>query len=77
MSPDDKINFIFKAKDDKEGMKLFLSYARGGIEYLYEYFNDGASTKDDYYERVISLLDDAQIETTDNYEDMLKSLTGR
>jgi hypothetical protein len=77
MSPDDKINFIFKAKDDKAAMKLFLSYARGGIEYLYEYFNDGASTKDDYYERVISLLDDAQLEATDNYDDMLKSLTGR
>ena len=58
----------------KEGDKFNYST---GIEYLYEYFNDGASTKDDCYERVISLLDDAQIETTDNYEDMLKSLTGR
>lgn len=77
MTPDEKINFIFKAKDDKEAMKLFLRYARGGIEYLYEYFTEGASTKDDYYEKVISLLDDAQVEASDNYDEMLKILTGR
>ena len=71
LSPDQKINWIFREGGDYD---LFMQYVRGGITYLYEYFIDGASTKDDYYEKIILLLDDIQLEYNGNYDDVLKDL---
>lgn len=71
LTPDQKIDFIFKQNGDFE---LFMSYVRGGIEFLYDHFTDGASTKDDYYEKIIQLVDNAQIENDGNYEEILKNL---
>ena len=68
---DEKINWIFRENGDFE---LFMQYVRGGLEYLYEYFTDGASTKDDYYEKIITLLDDINLEYKGNYEDALSDL---
>ena len=70
-NPDQKINWIFRENGD---FQLFLEYVRGGLEYLYEYFTDGASTKDDYYEKIITLLDDINLEYKGNYEDALSDL---
>lgn len=73
LSPDEKINFIFRQNGD---MDLFMSYVRGGLEYLYEYFTqDGAATKTDYYEKIINLISDTEIENADNYDEMLNQLT--
>ena len=52
-----------------------MSYVRGGIEYLYEYFTDGATTQSDYFEKVISLIDDTQLDATENFDEFLKNLT--
>lgn len=70
-SADQKVDWIFRENGDYE---LFMQYVRGGITYLYEYFIDGASTKDDYYEKIILLLDDIQLEYNGNYDDILNSL---
>ena len=71
-TPDQKINFIFRENGDFE---LFMKYVRGGIEYLYEYFSDGTSTKSDYYEKIVSLIDEIQIQSIDDYGEALKELT--
>ena len=39
------------------------------IEYLYDYFTDGATIKDDYYEKIIGLIDDVQLDYNGNYEE--------
>lgn len=70
---DEKINWIFREDGDFD---LFMQYVRGGLEYIYNYFTDGASTKDDYYEKVISLIDEVQLEYNGNYEEVLKEITG-
>ena len=72
LSPDEKIDLIFKKNGD---IDLFMSYVRGGIEYLYEYFTDGATTQSDYFEKVISLIDDTQLDATENFDEFLKNLT--
>ena len=33
-------------------MKLFNSYVRGGIEWLYEQFTSGATTRDEYIAKI-------------------------
>lgn len=71
-TPDEKINWIWK---DGGSYDLFMDYARGGIEYLYDYFTDGATLKDDYYEKIIGLIDDVQLDYDGNYEEVLKTLT--
>lgn len=70
-TPDEKIDWIFRENGDFE---LFMQYVRGGLEYLYDYFTDGATVKDDYYEKIISLIDDIQLEFNGNYDEVLTSL---
>ncbi len=72
LDADQKINFIFRENGDYD---LFMQYVRGGIEYLYEYFTDGASTKADYFEKILNLISDVEIETNGNYDEMLKKVT--
>jgi len=71
LSPDKKIDILFKNDGD---MDLFMNYVRGGIEYLYEHFSERASTKTDYYEKIIELVNAIQLERNDNYEEQLKKL---
>ena len=68
---DEKINWIFRENGDFD---LFMQYVRGGLEYLYDYFTDGATTKDDYYEKIISLIDETQLEFNGNYDEILSNL---
>ena len=70
-TPDEKINWIFKENGDFD---LFMQYVRGGLEYLYDYFTDGAAIKDDYYEKILALIDETQLEYNGDYEGVLKNL---
>ncbi len=69
---DEKINWIFRENGDFD---LFMQYVRGGLEFLYNYFTDGATTKDDYYEKIISIIDEIQLDFNGNYDEVLKNLT--
>lgn len=71
LTPDEKISSVFRKEGD---MNLFMSYVRGGIEYLFDHFSTGASTKSDYYEKIVELVNAIQFESEDNYEEQLKKL---
>lgn len=72
LNADQKIDLIFRGGGNPE---LYMDYVRGGIEYLYEYFTDGASTKEDYYEKIISLVNEIQLSANENYEEVLNKIT--
>jgi len=58
---DERVNYTFRNEEqEKQKFELFNEYARGGIEFLYEFFTDGAATKDDYYQKVVELLERIQ-----------------
>ncbi|MBP7508672.1 MAG: hypothetical protein KA807_12700 [Prolixibacteraceae bacterium] len=56
LSSDEKIDRAFRQDEQntklEENLELFHQYMRGGLEWLYEYFTDGATTKEDYLEKV-------------------------
>ena len=57
LNADEKINRAFKSPDTPENIELFNSYVRGGIEWLYEQFTEGTTTKDDYLAKVYEIVD--------------------
>lgn len=57
LSPDQKIERAFKNPDTDENKKLFNSYVRGGIGWLYDQFTSGATTKDDYLRKIYEIVD--------------------
>ncbi|MBD5104172.1 MAG: hypothetical protein HDT47_04820 [Ruminococcaceae bacterium] len=57
LSADEKIERAFRKPDTPENMDLFNSYVRGGIEWLYEQFSEGATTKDDYLAKIYQIVD--------------------
>ncbi len=62
LSNDDRVDLAFRNDTDSEklkaGMEVFNSYARGGIEWLYEKFTDGATTKEDYLQKIAEIVRD-------------------
>ena len=60
LSSDDKIDRAFKQDEQLEksveNLELFHQYMRGGLEWLYEQFTDGATTKQDYLEKVYEVV---------------------
>lgn len=60
LSNDEKIDRAFKQDEQpeklKENLELFHQYMRGGIEWLYEHVTDGATTKEDYLEKVYEIV---------------------
>lgn len=60
LSSDEKIDRAFKQDEhyDKlaNNIDLFHQYMRGGLEWLYEQFTDGVTTKEDYLEKVYSIV---------------------
>ena len=52
LSADEKIELAFRTPEKEENMKLFNSYLRGGIEWLFEQFTSGATTKDEYLAKI-------------------------
>ncbi len=57
LNPDEKINRAFKKPDTPENLKLFNSYVRGGIEWLYEQFTTSATTRDEYIAKIYEIVD--------------------
>lgn len=60
LTPDVRIDKAFRYDGDaekvKEGMAIFNSYARGGIEWLYENITDGALSQEDYVRRLVEIV---------------------
>lgn len=60
LTNDQKIDRAFKDDEDPSklaaNLELFHQYVRGGIEWLYEHFTDGATTKEDYLEKVFEVV---------------------
>ena len=54
---DEKIRRAFKTPDAPENMKLFNAYVRGGIEWLYEQFTSGATTKEEYLFKIYEIVE--------------------
>lgn len=56
---DEKIARAFKEDEQPDklakNLDLFHQYMRGGIEWLYEQFTDGATTKEDYLEKIFEI----------------------
>lgn len=57
LNADQKIEKAFKNPDTPENMELFNSYVRGGIEWLYEQFSEGSTTKDDYLAKIYEITE--------------------
>jgi hypothetical protein len=61
LTNDEKIDRAFKQDEDVEklanNMELFHQYMRGGIEWLYEQFTDGATTKEDYLSKIQEVVE--------------------
>ena len=64
LSDDERIDLAFRYTADadkvKAGMDVFNAYARGGIEWLYEKLTDGATTKEDYLQKLVEIIDEFQ-----------------
>ena len=58
LNSDDKIDRAFKQPDTPENIKLFNSYVRGGVEWLYEAFTSDATTKDEYIAKIYEIVND-------------------
>ena len=56
LSADEKIELAFRTPEKEENMKLFNSYLRGGIEWLFEQFTSGATTKDEYLAKINEIV---------------------
>ncbi|TCL55733.1 hypothetical protein EDC14_105416 [Hydrogenispora ethanolica] len=60
LSSDEKIDRAFRQDEQPEklaeNLELFHQYMRGGIEWLYEHFTDGATTREDYLEKVYEVV---------------------
>lgn len=61
LSVDERIDLAFRYDADdayvKKGMEIFNSYARGGIEWLYEEITaNNASANDDYLENIAEMI---------------------
>lgn len=64
LTPDEKIEKAFRAPETLENMQLFNSYLRGGIEWLYEQFTEGATTKDEYLAKIYEIVGNFAAENT-------------
>lgn len=56
LTPDDKISCAFRNENSRENLEVFNSYARGGIEFLFEFFTSGATTRDDYLTKISDMV---------------------
>lgn len=57
LNADQKIDRAFKNPDNPENMRLFSAYVRGGIEWLYEQFTSGATTRDEYIAKIYEIVE--------------------
>jgi hypothetical protein len=74
LSDDERIARAFKTDENVEQLEanldLFHQYMRGGLEWLYEHITEGATTEEDYLDKVREIVnlyaDDWQISQTDD-----------
>lgn len=72
LTADEKIDRAFRDDENPEilvkNLDLFHQYMRGGVEWLYEQVTEGATTQEDYLERIVELVnqygDDFELERT-------------
>lgn len=63
LNADEKFNRAFKNPDTPENMKLFNAYVRGGIEWLYEQFTTGATTREEYITKIYEIVENFKEES--------------
>lgn len=60
LTNDEKITRAFKDDEDVDkltaNLNLFHKYMRGGLEWLYDQFTDGATVKEDYLEKIFEVV---------------------
>lgn len=60
LSDDDRIDRAFKTDENPEllesNLELFHQYMRGGVEWLYEHITKGATTQEDYLEKIRDIV---------------------
>jgi len=64
LNADEKIDRAFKNPDTPENLKLFNSYVRGGLEWLYENFTQGATTQDEYLAKIYEIVGNFALENS-------------
>ncbi len=64
LNADERIDRAFKNPDTPENLKLFNSYVRGGLEWLYENFTQGATTQDEYLAKIYEIVGNFALENT-------------
>ncbi len=63
LSIDEKIDRAFRNPDTPDNMKLFNAYVKGGIEWLYEKFTEGAATRDEYIAKIYEIVENFKEES--------------
>jgi hypothetical protein len=57
---DERLDRAFRSDESPElqteNMEIFHKYMRGGVEWLYEQITEGATTQEDYLERIVELV---------------------
>jgi len=75
---EERINRAFRSDSDEqavtENMKLFHAYVCGGIEFLYEKFQD-CTTNDDYIEKMYEIVERFKHDLENNtYDDAIRQI---
>ncbi len=75
LSAEDRIDLAFRYDTDaeyvKKGMELFNSYARGGIQWLYDEITENATTKEDYIENIAEMIDNYYQDYNDSFANQM------
>ena len=66
LTNEQKIDRAFKDDEEPEklakNMELFHQYMRGGVEWLYCQFTEGATTKDDYFTKIQEVVENFKLD---------------
>lgn len=69
LTPDERVDRAFrydtipdKADEVKKNFELFNDYVRGGIDLLYEKFNEGSMTREDYMNKTFDVMTEFKAE---------------
>lgn len=79
LTAEEKISRAFNNDSQavQNNLELFNDYVRGGIEFLYEKFNDGCRTPDDFLNKTYEFVEEFQKDLSGiSDQDISKLLTG-
>jgi hypothetical protein len=62
LTADEKISRAFRSENEELRLNLFNSYVRGGIEWLYDNFTNGATTHDEYIAKINEIVSNFALE---------------